>query len=132
MEKRQFHRIRLAARCTLTHNGITYHGRTENMSLSGTLISFTDGIIVPKGEECVVLVFLEDEEIPLRLVVEVVYSFYTMLGTKFVQVDEDTRSRLINVVQRFTAEPERLQEELDRIRLAIDQYVAPSGSDFPA
>ncbi|UFS71731.1 PilZ domain-containing protein [Geomonas sp. RF6] len=126
MEKRKFHRIRLTARCALTHNGITYHGHTENMSLNGALISFSDGIIVPKGEECVVLVFLDDEEAPLRLVVEVVYSFYTMLGTKIVQVDEETQARLVAVVERVTDEPEKLKEEIERMKESIARYLAPA------
>jgi len=126
MEKRKFHRIRFAARCTLTHNGITYHGHTENLSLNGALISFSDGIIVPKGEECVVLLFLDDQEAPLRLAVEVVYSFYTMLGTRIVQVDEEGQERLIDVVRKLTNQPERLAEEIARMKQEIARYLAPA------
>jgi hypothetical protein len=123
MEKRNFHRVRYAARCTLTHNGITYHGRTENISLNGALISFTDGIIVPKGDECAVLVFLEDQDVPLKLTVEVVYSFYTMVGTRFKAVDLDATGRLFALIETVTGEPDKLKEELERIKGYVAEYL---------
>lgn len=124
MEKRKFHRIRFAARCAVTHNGITYQGQTENLSLNGALISFTDGIIVPKEEQCNLLIFPEDEEIPLKLVAEVVYSFYTMLGTKFVSCNEDTQARLFKLVERNSTQPDKLAEELEIIRSGLAGYIS--------
>jgi len=111
-EKRRFHRIRFMVKSELTHNDIDYLGRLENISLNGALISFSDGVVVPLGEECILTVHLEDEDTPLRLGVEVIHSNFTMIGIKFTATNVETRLRLRKLLERLTTEPDKLSREL--------------------
>ncbi|HEX2767758.1 MAG TPA: PilZ domain-containing protein [Geobacteraceae bacterium] len=114
-EKRRFHRIRFMVKSDLTHNNINYPGRLENISLNGALISFSDGVVVPRGEECILMIHLEDENTPLRLVVEVIYSNFTMIGIKLITTDVETRLCLRNLLERLTSEPDKLSRELQQL-----------------
>ena len=119
LEKRRFHRVRFTAASELAHNDITYKGQLENISLNGALLSFSDGVIVPQDEECILTVCLEGEPPPLRLVVKVIYSNFTMIGLKFASLDAGTRERLYNLMARLSSELEKLTIErqlLDRKR----------------
>jgi c-di-GMP-binding flagellar brake protein YcgR len=111
LEKRRFHRVRFTAPSELTHNDITYKGQLENISLNGALLSFSDGVIIPQDEECILTVRLEGEDEPLRLVVKVIYSNFTMIGIKFASVDAETRERLYKLMTRLSNEPEKLTQE---------------------
>jgi hypothetical protein len=111
-EKRRFHRIRLTVKSELTHSNINYPGRLENISLNGALISFSDGVVVPRDEECILTIHLDDEDTPFRLGVEVIHSNFTMIGIKFIASNVETRLRLRNLLKRLTPEPDKLSREL--------------------
>ena len=103
-EKRQFHRVRFTAPSELVNNNICYKGQLENISLNGALVSFSDGIVVPQNDECILSVFLEGDNSILRLVGLVIYSNFTMIGLKFVSGDAATRERLCNIMARLSSE----------------------------
>jgi c-di-GMP-binding flagellar brake protein YcgR len=111
LDKRRFHRVRFTAASELTHKDITYKGQLENISLNGALLSFSDGVIVPEDEECTLTVCLKGENDPLRLVVKVVYSNFTMIGLKFDSLDTGPRERLYNLMARLSNELEKLTQE---------------------
>jgi c-di-GMP-binding flagellar brake protein YcgR len=111
LEKRLFHRVRFTAASELTHNNITYKGQLENISLNGALISFSDGVIVPQDEECILTFCPEGENVPLRLMVKTIYSNFTIIGIKFSSVDTETLERLYNLMVRLSNEPEKLPLE---------------------
>ncbi len=111
-EKRRFHRVRFTAAGELIHNGLSYKGQLENISLNGALVSFNDGVVVPQDDDCVLTVFLDRDHKPLRIVVKVIYSNFTMIGVKFAFMDSETRERLNNLVASVSTEPEKLREEL--------------------
>jgi c-di-GMP-binding flagellar brake protein YcgR len=111
LDKRQFHRVRFTAISELINNNITYRGQLENISLNGALVSFSDGVIVPQDDECILSVFLEGEDTPLRFVVKVIYSNFTMIGIKFVSEDTETRERLYNILARLSTEKQKLAYE---------------------
>ena len=119
-EKRRFHRVRFTAACELTHNDISYKGQLENISLNGALVSFNDGLIVPQDDECILMVYLEGENSPLRLGVRVIYSNFTMIGVKFVLMDAGCRERLNNLVASLSGEPEKLSDELKLLERESD------------
>lgn len=112
IEKRRFHRVRFTAKSVLKHHDLAYQGQLENISLNGALVSFSNGIIVPQGDKCILTVWLKGEEIPLRFFVEVIHSSFTMVGVRLFSVDADTRVRLHNLMERITPEPEKLEKEL--------------------
>lgn len=112
IERRRFQRIRFTALCELIHNRISYKGRLENISLNGALVSSNEGLIVPQDDECILTFSLTGEADPLRMVVTVIYSNFTMIGIKFVSMDAETRERLINLVTALSGEPERITDEL--------------------
>ena len=102
-EKRRFKRVRVSASCSLTYNNITYLGRLENISLNGALISFNDGIVIPKDERCNLKVYLEETDTPLRTEIEVIHSNFTMLGVRFDKNDRVAEEALANLLERLTS-----------------------------
>jgi hypothetical protein len=105
-EMRRFQRVRFKAKCSLSHNNITYLGQMENISLNGGLISFNDGVVIPMEEICHLTVYLENENSPLRLLIEVIHSNFTMIGIKFASKDAETQERLGNLLERLTTDRE--------------------------
>jgi len=102
-EKRRYQRIRLEAKCSLTHNNITYLGKLENISLNGALISFNDGLIIPKDDRCSVTIYLDGLKAPIKSDVSVIHSNFTMLGIKFTSIDATLMEVLDNLVERPTS-----------------------------
>ena len=111
LEKRRFHRVRFTAASELTHNDITYKGQLENISLNGALLSFSDGVIVPQDEECILTFCPEGESVPLRLMVKTIYSNFTIIGIIFASVDSETLERLYKMMERLSNEPGKLPLE---------------------
>jgi len=107
-EMRQFQRIRFNAKCSLTHNNITYLGQLENISANGALISFNDGVVIPMDESCSLTIYVEDEETQLRLVVEVIHSNFTMIGIKFTLKDAEMQEHLHKLIERLTTGQDNL------------------------
>lgn len=115
LEKRRFHRVRFTAASELNHNDITYRGQLENISLNGALLSFSDGVVIPQDEECVLTVRLQAGSDPLRIVVKVIYSNFTMIGIKFVSVDAETQERLYDLMASISNEQEKLTRERQQL-----------------
>jgi hypothetical protein len=103
-EKRRFHRVRFEARCSLVHNSDSYIGQVVNISMNGALLSFNDGLVIPREETCNLAIYLEGHENPLKMEVEVVHSNFTMLGIKFTELDCSVKDILTNIIDRSFAE----------------------------
>ncbi|HYS43990.1 MAG TPA: PilZ domain-containing protein [Geobacteraceae bacterium] len=112
VEKRRFHRIRLASKCSLDCNNAIHEGRLENLSLNGALVSFKGSILVRPGNRGTFSFHVDGDAVPLRFEVEVVHSGFSMVGVKFIDLDAGTKARLAELMERLTAEPEKLREEL--------------------
>jgi hypothetical protein len=102
-EKRRFSRVRYNAKCSLTHNNITYMGQLENISSNGALISFNDGIVIPNYDRCNLNIYIEDQSAPLRIEIEVIYSNFTMLGVRFANDEKLVKDALGNLLERLTS-----------------------------
>ncbi len=126
IEQRQFYRVRLTEKCTLTHLDTVYQGELENISLNGAVISCADMVPVPLGAICQLVVYLNGEANPLSLNVEVMHCNHAMLGMRFVPLDEYRQHRLVNLVEKFTTEPDKLVTELDAIKWHIANYLRAS------
>ena len=107
-EQRLFNRVRFNAKCSLSHNNISYLGHMENISLNGALISFSEGVVIPRDDNCTLTVYLEDENTPLRLQIGVIHSNFTMIGIKFISKEAETKERLHNLIERLTTGQENL------------------------
>jgi hypothetical protein len=83
-------------------------GHLENISLNGALISFSEGVVIPRDENCTLTVYLEDENTPLRLLIGVIHSNFTMIGIKFVSKEAETQERLHSLIERLTTGQENL------------------------
>ncbi len=112
LEKRRFHRVRFRSACVMIHNGISYQGQLENVSLNGALVSFNDGVIVPQDDECLLTVCLEGERDVLQMTVKVIYANFTMVGVKFSSMEAGTRERLIKLVAALSDDPAMVAQEL--------------------
>lgn len=110
LDKRQLHRVRFKATSELINNDITYKCQLENISLNGALVSFSDGVVVPQDDECILSVFLEGENTPLRMLAQAINSHFTMIGIKFVSEDAETRERLYNLLERLSSEKNQARQ----------------------
>ena len=99
-EKRRFQRVRFEARCSLAHNSDSYIGQVVNISMNGALLSFNDGLVIPKEESCNLAIYLEGHENPLKMEVEVVHSNFTMLGIKFTGLNCSVKDILTKIIDR--------------------------------
>ena len=126
IEQRQFHRVKLTEHCTLNYQDTIYQGELDNISLNGAVISCGGEIPVPLGAICQLVVYLKGEVNPLKLNVEVMHSNHAMLGMRFVPLDEHGQHRLVNLVEKFTMEPDKLVTELDAIKWHIANYLRAS------
>ncbi len=113
---RRFHRVQLNAKSVVNHSGTDYHGQVENISLNDALLSFSDLFIVPEGEECTLALYLDEDKAPLRLVVKITYSYFTMVGIKFMSFEDDAHFRLHALMEKVTAEPDELMQGREPIR----------------
>jgi hypothetical protein len=115
MEQRRFHRVNFCEPGELLHHEITYHGRLENISLRGALISSDECIMVPLGDTCTLSIFPCPDAPPIVLTAQVVHSFFSMVGIKFVGFTGDAESRLFELMQQISGEPETLKREWEAI-----------------
>ena len=126
IEQRQFHRVKLTEKSALVYQDTIYQGELENISLNGAVISIEDGVSIPTGAICLLIVYLKGEVNPLRLNVEVIHNNLAMLGMRFVPLDEYGQNRLVHLVEKFTTEPEKLVTELESIKRHIANYLRAS------
>lgn len=110
-EQRQFARVRFKAKCSLSHNNITYLGQMENISLNGALISFNDGVVIPRNESCNLTIYLEEENSQLHLLIEVIHSNFTMIGIKFASKDAGNQEHLHKLIERLITGQEKFVQE---------------------
>jgi hypothetical protein len=105
MEHRRFHRVKSTALGDLSHQGITYSVRLENLSLGGALLSSDDCILIPEGDLCTLSIRFEGEE-EFVLTVEIMNAFFSMVGVRFVSFGKDTEDRLWHLLRRNPREPD--------------------------
>lgn len=116
MEQRRFHRVQSRAPGELSHLGMDYKCRLENVSLRGALISADECIMIPVGDCCTFSVILEPEAAPVVITACIVHSFFSMVGVKFVNFSGDAEERLLSFMRRFTTDPEKLKQEWELIQ----------------
>jgi hypothetical protein len=115
MEQRRFHRVTFSAPGDLIHHDMTYRVQLGNISLRGALISADECIMVPLHETCTLSIWLEEVDTPLILTTQVVHSFFSMVGVKFVSFADDAESRLFELLKKITSEPDNLRLEWEEI-----------------
>jgi len=107
MTHRRYHRIRFTARGELHHQGISYQVRLENLSQGGALISSDECIMILPGDDCVLSIQLQAEPERLVATVQVVHSFFSMVGVRFVAFEKDAEQRLVELLKKSAGLPER-------------------------
>jgi hypothetical protein len=115
MEHRRFHRVKFAAPSDLVHHGMTYRAHLENISLRGAMLSADEFIMVPRGEICTLTFLLEQDAPSLVLEVEIVHTFFSMVGVRFLSFEADAERRLFELMQSITSEPDQLRQEWQEI-----------------
>ena len=125
MEKRRYHRVKFAAKGSIRYQDLTYRVRLENISLKGALVSSEECIMIPPGERCTLSVQLDAEDLPLVFTVEIVHSFFSMVGVHFVAYEKDAKQRLIELLKSITSEPERLAFEMLELSASSQAPVSP-------
>ncbi|BCG46709.1 type IV pilus assembly PilZ [Citrifermentans bremense] len=116
MNQRRFHRVQSRAPGELSHSGMNYKCRLENVSLRGALISADECIMIPVGDCCTLSVTLEPQAGPVVITACIVHSFFSMVGIKFVSFSGDAEERLLDFLRQSTTEPEKLEQEWEMIQ----------------
>lgn len=115
MEQRRFHRVTFSAPSDLTHQSIVYRGRLDNISLRGAMVSANECIMIPPGDSCTLSIRAREAAPPIVLTAQVVHSFFSMVGVKFVAFADDAEQRLYDLLQTITDEPDTLRHEWEVI-----------------
>lgn len=123
IEQRQFQRVKLTQPCALAYQEDVYHGHLENISLNGAVISLDAGATVPVGGIGLLTVYLDEDARPLKLNVEVIHNNSSLLGVKFIPVDEYGQTCLLHLVEKFTCDTEKLISEMEAIREHIANFL---------
>jgi len=123
IEKRKFPRVRLTTKSMLRNKDADYKGQLENISISGALVRLEQCIVVPLGGEYNLTIYIEGQDVPIRIIVEVVCSTLSLAGIKFVSCGPDSRSRLEQLVRTLTPESESMETKRETIRLHLDNYL---------
>ncbi|NTU59590.1 MAG: PilZ domain-containing protein, partial [Deltaproteobacteria bacterium] len=111
-----------ATKGSLLFGDDAYEGWLENASLNGALVRFSDGVPVREGDRCVLLIYPRGGDGPIRVAVEVIHVTATMIGTQFLEVDEESQPRLFRIVEEASEEPGRLRSELESLGGHVDGY----------
>jgi len=106
MTHRRFHRIRFTALGDLHHQGISYRVQLENLSQGGALVGSDECLMVLPGDDCVLSIQLAEGEEPLVASAQVVHSFFSMAGVRFLGFEKDGERRLIELLQASAGLPE--------------------------
>lgn len=114
-ERRRFHRVNFSSPAVMIHNEIIYRVRLENICLRGALLSSSDSPTIPVGESCSVLVSADDSESPIVATAQVAYAFFSMVGVQFLSFSDDGETRLYQLMQNITDNPERLRLEWEEL-----------------
>ena len=126
IEQRQFHRVKLTEACALSYQDTSYPAELDNISLNGAVITLSDRVVIPNGAICLLTVYLRGEKTPLRLNAEVIHANRAMVGMRFIPLDEYGQNCLVDLVEKFTTEPNKLASELDSIKWHIVNYLRAS------
>ncbi|HBG08230.1 MAG TPA: hypothetical protein DDY22_22460 [Geobacter sp.] len=124
-ELRRFQRVAFPYRIELACSGRSYQGTLENLSLNGALVELDDRISVPAGQPCTLCIHSEEEaetNSPLQMGAEAIHGSSSLIGMRFAACDDETRGRLLLLVERITSDPDRLEHDLDRIRAYLADY----------
>ncbi len=122
LQRRRFHRVQLAAKSSLVLGERRHEGRLENVSLNGALISFPERVPVAPGDRCLLLIYHNGDAAPRPVAVDVVHVSFTMVGTQFVEVEEETRNRLCRIVAEANGDPKLLEAEMEHLKHHVAGY----------
>jgi hypothetical protein len=81
--------------------------------------------MIAPGESCSVSLPALEGEAPLMITAEVVHSFFSMAGVKFVAFAEGAQRGLYQLLQRLTTDPERLAQEWEQLHSAEPALTLP-------
>jgi len=122
IEKREFHRVQLSSKTILSRNGNNYLGQLENISMTGALVRFEHGALLPIGSEYDMTVIVDGEDAPLQLNVEVICFTFAMAGIKIVSFKADSGARLAKLIESISSEPDIEMAEREKVRRLFANY----------
>ena len=123
IERRKPKRVRLTINSMQSHHDTIYRGQLQSISLNSALVRFEKGIILPPGSDYNLTVYIEDDDAPLCLIVEVVCTNHTVTGLKFVSCEADAETRLSQLVDKFNSGPENLRTGLEQFQKQMANYL---------
>lgn len=116
IEKRKFHRVPLSTRTILSQREAIHHGQLQNISMGGALIRLEHGTFVPQWSEYDLTVYIEDENFPLQFNAEIVSVNFAMAAVKFLSYEDDTETRLAQLLHRLSLQPDKAKVQVEIIR----------------
>ena len=126
-EFRKFNRVDVCEKIELVCDGCSYRGYLDNLSVNGALVELDDDTSIAPGQSCILSIYLEEDDEgeavpPLQLRSEAVHGYSSLVGMRFLDCDDETRGRLFLLMDRLESEPQRLENDLERIRGYLAEY----------
>ncbi len=112
-EKRHFSRINFKAHSQIEFNNKAYEGDLLDISLKGSLLSFTDQIPLKVKDRCTLIINLHSSDIKLIFEAELVHIHKNNLGFKFLGEDVGTMTHLRNLLSFNVGDYDKITDELD-------------------
>jgi hypothetical protein len=112
IDNRRFHRIQLSARATVHYFDNCHEGILGAISLGGAAINFNGSAMIPEGDECIISVVLDESQPSLQLNARITNSSVYRIGVAFIDMDEDKKNILYDLLKKLTREPETLGNEI--------------------
>jgi hypothetical protein len=117
IEKRKSHREHLSTKSILSQQDTIIHGIMENISMCGALVRLDFGTYLPKGSAYDLTIYLEGEDMPLQINAEVVSVTFAMAGLMFVSFEDDSGTRLAELLQRLSSRPDKAAVTLEPLNI---------------
>lgn len=116
-QRRHFSRIPFQTQCRLLSldNSQSWHGEVIDLSLHGVLIQVPATLSVSRGNELIVELNLNDNELLLTMQARVAHVHDGIAGFECKHIDIDSMSHLRRILELNMGDPHLVERELSEI-----------------
>ena len=120
-ENRKFHRVKFSS--VISQEDFIHHGQLVNISMGGALISLGHGSLMPFDNEYDLTIYIEGDEFPLQFTAELVSVTFALAGMKFIAFDDDTETRLAELVEKLAFMTDAVKDDQVKIRRRFSERI---------
>jgi len=124
-ELRKHKRLEFSHTAELIYRDRAYRCSLDNLSMNGALVRLEEDITLPVDQYCLLSIGrdnLQDGLPPVQLCCQTIHRAPSLVGLAFVALNDDIRGELLALLERMTSAPDRLEDDLERIREYLAHY----------